>query len=98
MTATDTTHSGNGGQTGTGTTSPINVTGLTDGDTYTFTVTATNAVGTGTASGASSPVTPEATVPGPPTGASATRGNASASVSFDARRPPTAGPPSPATP
>lgn len=45
-----------GGLTGTGTGSPIVVTGLTNGTAYTFTVTATNGVGTGSASSASSSV------------------------------------------
>jgi hypothetical protein len=49
-----------GGFTGTGTSSPIVVSGLSNGTTYTFTVTATNAIGTSTASGASDPVTPKA--------------------------------------
>ncbi|KVX02525.1 Ig-like domain-containing protein [Shewanella frigidimarina] len=49
-----------GGFTGTGTSSPIVVTGLTNSTAYTFTVTATNAVGTGSASGASNSVTPKA--------------------------------------
>ena len=84
VTATDSTTPANGNETGTGTTSPISVTGLHNGDSYTFTVTATNAIGTGPASSASSPVTPEATVPGAPTGVSATPANASASVSFTA--------------
>ncbi|MGD0882585.1 MAG: fibronectin type III domain-containing protein, partial [Acidimicrobiales bacterium] len=59
------------------------VTGLTDGTTYTFTVAATNSAGTGAASTASNPVTP-ATVPGTPTDVVATAGNASASLTWDA--------------
>ena len=50
-----------GGITGTGTGSPITVTGLTNGVAYTFTVTATNSAGTGAPSGASNDVTPIAT-------------------------------------
>ncbi|MGB3392398.1 MAG: autotransporter domain-containing protein [Stenotrophomonas sp.] len=49
-----------GGFTGTGASSPITVTGLTNGTAYTFTVTATNAIDTGSASGASNSVTPKA--------------------------------------
>ena len=67
-------------QAGSGT---ITVTGLTNGSAYTFTVKATNAIGTGAASAASNPVTP-ATVPGTPTGVSATAGDEQASVSFTA--------------
>ncbi len=59
------------------------ITGLTNGTAYTFTVRATNANGTGPASGASNSVTP-ATVPGAPTGISATAGNAQATVTFTA--------------
>lgn len=47
-----------GSFTGTGTSSPIVVSGLSEGTAYTFTVTATNATGTGPASAASNSVTP----------------------------------------
>ena len=47
VTATDTNAAVNGGQTATGASSPIHVTGLTNGDSYTFAVTATNSAGTG---------------------------------------------------
>ncbi|SFH02915.1 Putative Ig domain-containing protein [Ensifer sp. OV372] len=49
-----------GGVTATGPSSPIDVTGLTNGMSYTFTVAATNVAGTGVASGASNAVTPKA--------------------------------------
>ncbi len=54
--------SSDGGVTGTvtGSASPITVTGLTNGKTYTCTATATNSLGTGAASSASNPVTPKA--------------------------------------
>jgi len=48
-----------GGQTATGTSSPITVTGLTNGTAYTFTVTAYSSAGTGPASSASNSVTPQ---------------------------------------
>jgi large repetitive protein len=47
-----------GGKTGTGTTSPIVVSGLTDGTPYTFTVVAINTAGPSPASDASNSVTP----------------------------------------
>ena len=72
-----------GSYTATGTGSPITVTGLTNGTAYVFRVTADNAIGSSIASAASSPVTP-ATVPGAPTGVTATGGNAQATVSFTA--------------
>ncbi len=72
-----------GGITGTGSASPILLTGLTNGTPYTFVVTATNAIGTSTASASSTPITP-ATVPGAPTSISASAGNAQAIVSFTA--------------
>ena len=44
---------------GTSTSSPITVSGLTNGVAYTCTVTATNSVGTSSASAATAPITPE---------------------------------------
>jgi len=70
-----------GGKTATGSASPITITGLTNGTTYTFTVTATNVAGTSLPSSASSSVTP-ITVPGAPTIGTATAGNAQATVNF----------------
>ena len=58
VTATDATTPANGGQTATGTASPVTVTGLTNGDSYTFTVHATNANGNGAESTATAAVNP----------------------------------------
>ena len=58
VTASDSTTPGNGGQTQSGSASPIIVGGLTVGDSYTFTVTATNGVGTGPPSAPSNTVVP----------------------------------------
>ncbi len=63
------------------------VKGLTNGTAYTFTVTATNAAGDSLASGASAAVTPSkgpTTVPGSPTGVSATAGDTQVTVSWTA--------------
>jgi hypothetical protein len=61
------------------------VTGLTGGTTYTFTVTPQNEAGTGPESAKSNAVTPtNPTVPGAPTGISATAGPASATVNWTA--------------
>ncbi len=61
------------------------MTGLTNGTSYTFTVSATNANGAGPASAQSNAVTPgRTTVPGAPTGVTATAGDGSAQVSWTA--------------
>jgi len=56
-----------GGNTATGSSSPINITGLTPSTAYTFTVTATNSAGTSVASAPSNQITSDATVPDAPT-------------------------------
>ncbi len=83
--ASDSTTPANGGETCSWTTGPLTctVTGLTNGDTYSFAVGATNSVGLGPASPGSNTVTP-ATVPGAPSGVSATAGNADATVTWTA--------------
>ncbi|MFM8236407.1 MAG: fibronectin type III domain-containing protein [Actinomycetota bacterium] len=81
---TATCDSSDGGASGSNSgSSPISVSGLTNGKTYTCTVVATNGIGDSAASTPSGSFVP-ATVPDPPTGVSATRGNASADVSFSA--------------
>ena len=71
--ATSFTVTASTGQTATGASSPIIVTGFASGATATFTVTGTNAAGTGAASAASNSVT-VTTVPDAPSAASATAG------------------------
>jgi hypothetical protein len=68
-----------GGYTGTGSASPISVTGLQSNTAYTFTVVATNAVGNSPASAASSSIT-ATTVPATPSAPSASSPNADQDV------------------
>lgn len=71
------------GQTATGGSSPIVLTGLTNGVATTFTVVATNAVGTSTPSAVSGAVTP-GTVPNAPFLFGAGGGNTTVTLSWDA--------------
>ena len=80
-TATDVTYPAAGSTTASGSSSPITISGLNNGDAYTVTVQATNDVGTSDASAPSNDVTPYAVAPGTiaswkgrPTGASELRG------------------------
>ena len=70
-----------GNITATGSSSPITITGLTNGNSYTFTVKSVNNAGSSSESSASSPVTPIA-APSAPTSLVATAGNATASIAF----------------
>ena len=81
--ATSYTVTASTGQTATGASSPIIVTGIASTATPTFTVTATNAVGTGPASSASASVTTW-TVPGAPTIGTASVSGSTATVPFTA--------------
>lgn len=70
-----------GSFTGQGTSSPISITGLANGTSYTFSVVAINSTGTSSASSSSNSVIP-VSVPNAPTSVVATAGDASASVAF----------------
>ena len=73
-----------GNYSSTGLKSPIVITGLNNGTTYTFTVTATNSAGIGSASVASNAVVPAVNIstPGAPTNITAVAGNSLGIVSF----------------
>ena len=73
-----------GGFTGTGSTSPITVAGLTNGMAYTFTMTATNIVGIGPVSSPPSNSVTPMSIPNAPTGLLATAGNGQVSLSWTA--------------
>lgn len=72
-----------GGITATGSSSPITITGLTNGISYTFTVIATNSVGNSIPSTVSNSVV-HMSVPGSPTSVSASYGDAQSVISFTA--------------
>ena len=68
----------------TGATSPLTVSGLTNGTSYSCTAKATNSVGSGPESSPPVSVTPMPTAPDAPTALTATPGNGSATLSFTA--------------
>lgn len=72
-----------GGKSCTATGTSCTVSGLTNGTAYTFRVTAKNSAGTGPASDPSAAVTPR-TVPGAPTGATATLSNGKVTITWSA--------------
>ena len=69
--------------TGNGISSPITITGLTNGQNYTFTVKASNEIGESEPSLASNQVAPAAIVPDAPTNINAVSGNQQATISFE---------------
>lgn len=77
-----------GSVTATGTSSPINVTGLTSGTAYTFTVTATNSIGTSSPSQASNSINTDFVNPNAPTaptvGTATATGATTATLTFTA--------------
>lgn len=81
VTATDETNPSAPAVVALGTSSPIDVTTLTNGDSYFFSVSATNSIGTGPASAPSNTVTPSS-VPGVPTNLSAAPGNGSVDLTW----------------
>jgi titin len=81
-TATCTPSGGGGAVSASGTASPIRVSGLTNGSTYTCAVTASNDRGTGAPSAASNAVVPMQTVPDAPTIGTAVANNDSVAVPF----------------